>query len=185
MFKIRKASQRIGKFEDRWEPGCWVGSAVRTGEHLVATSRGAFRVSTVMRRPSGQCSSETIIQDITGSLEVPIPGMSGRCIPAHAKQYQQTQSEQAVHLHMQDPDGDPRKAKVHTIDVDEHGPTEQCPGCRAPVNGKYRRFHTDKCRRRFKRNMLQAEKRRRRFEAATERRLNAATKKAMQMHEIN
>ena len=96
MFKIPKTSERTGKFEDRWESGCWVGFVMRTGEHLVATSRGVFRVSTIMRRPADQRWSETMIKEIKGSPEEPIPGMSGRRIPAYTKKYQQEPDEQAV-----------------------------------------------------------------------------------------
>ena len=50
LFKIPTTQQRVGKFEDCWDEGCWVGFVVRTGEHLVATNTGVFRVSTVRRR---------------------------------------------------------------------------------------------------------------------------------------
>ena len=183
MFKIPKTSERTGKFEDRWESGCWVGFVMRTGEHLVATSRGVFRVSTIMRRPADQRWSETMIKEIKGSPEEPIPGMSGRRIPAYTKKYQQEPDEKAVYVPAQEPEVDPRKAKVQKTDVDEHGPTEKCPGCRAHVSGKYRNRHTDECRQRFEKLLHQTEKGRRRFESATERRLNAITKKAMAMQD--
>ena len=109
MFKIPKTSERTGKFEDRWESGCWVGFVMRTGEHLVATSRGVFRVSTIMRRPADQRWSETMIKEIKGSPEEPIPGMSGRRIPAYTKKYQQEPDEKAVYVPAQEPEVDPRK----------------------------------------------------------------------------
>ena len=183
MFKIPKTSERTGKFEDRWESGCWVGFVMRTGEHLVATSIGVFRVSTIMRRPADQRWSETMIKEIKGSPEEPIPGMSGRRIPAYTKKYQQEPDEKAVYVPAQEPEVDPRKAKVQKTDVDEHGPTEKCPGCRAHVSGKYRNRHTDECRQRFEKLLHQTEKGRRRFESATERRLDAITKKAMAMQD--
>ena len=183
MFKIPKTTQRTGKFEDRWESGCWVGFVMRTGEHLIATSGGVFKVSTVMRRPADQRWSETLIKEIKGSPEEPIPGMSGRRILAYAKKYQQEPAEKVAYVPAQDAEVDPRKAKVQTTDVDEHGPTEKCPGCRAHVNGKYRSKHTDECRQRFERILSQTAKGRQRFEAATERRLNAITKKAMEMQD--
>ena len=98
---------------------------MRTGEHLVATSRGVFRVSTIMRRPADQRWSETMIKEIKGSPEEPIPGMSGRRIPAYTKKYQQEPDEKAVYVPAQEPEVDPRKAKVQKTDVDEHGPTEK------------------------------------------------------------
>ena len=64
MFKIPKTTQRTGKFEDRWELGCWVGFAMRMGEHLVATNIVVFRVSIVMKWPADQRWSEAIIEDI-------------------------------------------------------------------------------------------------------------------------
>ena len=137
-----KTSLRTCKFEDRWVSGCWVAFAMRTGEHLVATGMGVFRVSTVMRWPAEQGWSETMIKEIEGSPEEQIPGMSGRRIPAYAKKYQQEPAEKAVYVPAQDPEVDPRKAKVQKTDVDEHGPTEKCLGCRAHVTGKYRARHT-------------------------------------------
>ena len=111
MFKIPKTSERTGKFEDRWKSGCWVGFVVRTGEHLVATSIGVFRVSTIMRRPADQRSSETMIKEIKGSPEEPIPGMSGRRIPAYAKKYQEEPSEKQCTSQHKIPKLTPEKLK--------------------------------------------------------------------------
>ena len=50
LFKIPKGQQKIGDFEDRWEKGVWLGFVMRSGEHLVGTSRGVFRCSHLLRR---------------------------------------------------------------------------------------------------------------------------------------
>ena len=64
MFKTPKTQHMPGDFEDRWELGNWVGFIMRTGEHLVATTRGVFRVSTVMRRASDKIWSAEIMKII-------------------------------------------------------------------------------------------------------------------------
>ena len=50
LFKIPKTQHRAGEFEDRWDMGRLLGFIMRSGEHLVGTANGAFKVSTVMRR---------------------------------------------------------------------------------------------------------------------------------------
>ena len=50
-FRIPETKQMPGKFEARWEEGIYLGFVIRTGEDLVSTEQGVFRVSTVRRRP--------------------------------------------------------------------------------------------------------------------------------------
>ena len=64
LFKIPKTASRIGSFEDRWEAGIWVGFVMRSGEHLVATRKGVFKVSTVIRRPPDKRWSAKMIGEI-------------------------------------------------------------------------------------------------------------------------
>ena len=58
-----------------------------------------------------------------------------------------------------------------------------CPGCKAYKNEKYKAEHTDECKRRFETLLVESVKGKRRFEAATKRRLNAITRKAAEMQE--
>ena len=185
MFKIPKTSQRVGKFEDRWEIGIWVGITMRTGEHLVATSQGVFRVSTIMRRPADQRWSEELVKGMKGTPGEPVPGSSGRRIPAFAIKYKDARPENIAYAPMpaMEEDQDPRRAKIQKEDIETYGPSEKCPGCRAQVAGKYRSKHTDECRSRFEKVLAQDDKGRRRFEAAAARRLNAITKKACELQE--
>ena len=183
LFKIPKTDHRVGKFEDRWEAGCWVGFLTRTGEHLVATGKGVFKVSTVMRRPIDKRWSPTMVSEIVGTPAEPVPGAANRRITAFAKKHRLEPAEKVVYVPMQEPEVEPRRAKVQKTDVDEHGPTEKCPGCRAHTTGKYRAKHTDECRKRFETILSESVRGKRRFEAAAERRLNAITKKACEMQE--
>ena len=89
LFKTPKTKQMPGDFEDRWETGVWVGFVMRSGEHLVATSRGVFRVSTVMRRTADKRWSAELLRNIKGSPKDPVPEAGiGRRIPAFAKKFE-------------------------------------------------------------------------------------------------
>ena len=87
LFKIPKTQHKVGDFEDRWERGVWLGFIMRSGEHLVGTSRGVFRASTVMRRSSDKRWSKQLLKEICGSPANPVPGTPGRRIPAFAKKF--------------------------------------------------------------------------------------------------
>ena len=53
LFKVPKPHHRVGKFEDRWDIGVWVGFLMWTGEHLVVTKnrglQGANARATICR----------------------------------------------------------------------------------------------------------------------------------------
>ena len=144
IFKIPKTSQRVGKFEDRWEIGIWVGITMRTGEHLVATCQGEFRVSAIMRRPADQRWSEELVKSMKGTPEEPLPGSNSRRIPAFANKYKEANLEKIAYAPMPatEEEQDPRRAKIQKEDIETYGPSEKCPGCKAQVAGKYRSKHT-------------------------------------------
>ena len=184
LFKVPKTSARLGGFEDRWESGCWIGFIIRSGEHLVGTADGVYKVSTVMRRAAGSRWSAENVGAIKGTPEYPVPGSTGHHIPAYARKNQGPASETTVFMPAPpEAEPEPRKAHINRSDMMEHGATERCPGCKALKSGKYRAKHTVERRQRFEAILSQTEKGKRRFEAAAERRQDAITKKAMEEQE--
>ena len=51
LFKLPKVPNMPGDFRDRFENGVWVGCTIRSGEHLVATEKGVFKVGSIIRKP--------------------------------------------------------------------------------------------------------------------------------------
>ena len=86
-FRIPETKNLPGKFEPRWEEGVYVGFNIRTGEDLVSTDRGVFRVSTVRRRPVEERWSKELLDGIVGTPAVPVAGVAGRRMPAYAKKF--------------------------------------------------------------------------------------------------
>ena len=104
---------------------------MRSGEHLVATKAGVFRVSTVMRRSPDKRWSADLVRQIGGSPSVPVPGAVGRRIPAFAKKFEDTEGEKVVFARApEETEPDVRVAKIYKENVDEHGATPNCPFCR-------------------------------------------------------
>ena len=183
LFKVPKTHRRVGSFEDRWELGCWLGCVSRSGEQLVGTSQGVYKVSAVMRRPPGERWCTELVQGIKGSPAEPIPGSGSRHITAFAKKAQDETSKDAVYIPAPEPTEEPevRAAKVCKQDVETHGGSERCPGCKALKHGTYRAKNIPECRQRFERILQQYARAKQRFDKAHERRMEGITRKAMAM----
>ena len=124
-----------------------------------------------------------LVRQIGGSPSVPVPGAVGRRIPAFAKKFEDTEGEKVVFARApEETEPDVRVAKIYKENVDEHGATPKCPGCRALSNGsKYRAKHSDECRTRFEALLSETDAGKKRFDAARERRLEGITRKAMEL----
>ena len=159
LFKLPKVPKMPGDFKDRFETGTWVGCTVRSGEHLVATPGGVFKVSSVIRRAEDKRWSSDRLTEIRGSPKEPIPGSGNSRLIAYAK-YKDTGEDRKVEYMPRSVVEEP-EVRVNYIfkrDVEEHGPTEGCPGCRALLNpnSKYRARHTPECRERMDAAMKQS-----------------------------
>ena len=162
-----------GKLESRWEEGVYMGFVIRTGEDLVATENGVFRVSTIRRRPSDERWSKELIDRIVGSPAVPVPALAGRKIPVYAKKFaasdgSREQSEFAAPPPV--PESTVRSWKIYKRDVDDNGITQGCAGCRAiERNASWKAAHTPECRLRFEAILSGSEEGRQRLARADER----------------
>ena len=74
LFKVPKGATKPGKLEEVWEHGVYVGFVIRSGESLIATPDGVFRVSDVRRRPLDARWSTNMLDRIVGTPETPVPG---------------------------------------------------------------------------------------------------------------
>lgn len=179
LFKIPKTEKKLGDFEDRWEQGTWVGFIIRSGEHLVATTTGVFKVSTVMRRIPDKRWSAELLKSIKGSPEEPVPGSASRRIIAFAKKFEDVDGEKVRFAPQQEQGAEVRVAYIYKQDIDEHGPSDRCPGCRAVMSGgKYRAKHTEDCRSRFEKILADTEQGKKRLDAARERKEDEETRRA-------
>ena len=86
LFKIPKTKRRLGDFEDRFEKGLWLGMTIQSGENMVATDDGVYRVGGVIRCAPDQRWSADMVNKIVGTPSQPKPGSETDRIPTFAKQ---------------------------------------------------------------------------------------------------
>ena len=176
LLKIPKTQHALGDFQDRWQQGVWVGFMMRSGEHVVATRTGTFTVSTVMRRAEGKQWSSELLKDIRGSPGEPIPGSGSRKLQAFAKKFEDAKPDERVFMPVPEVEQQVRAAYIYKDDIELHGPTPKCAGCRATLTGKYRAPHTQECRDRFEALLKATESGRRRVARASQRMTEATVK---------
>ena len=88
LFKLPKLPHMPGDFRDRFERGVWVGCLARSGEHLIATDKGVFTVSTLQRCSDDQRWSGDLIRNIKGNPREPVPGSGSGKLHAYSKKRQ-------------------------------------------------------------------------------------------------
>ena len=144
LFKLPTVPNMPGDFRDRFETGIWVGCTIRSGEHLVATERGVYKVSSVIRRAEDKRWSPDLIEKIRGTPKEPVPGSGKSNLVAYSKK-ENLDREKVEYVRREIPDEpEVRPNYIFKKDMEKYGATEGCPGCRALLNpfSKYRAKHT-------------------------------------------
>ena len=180
LFKLPKVMNMPGDFQDRFESGVWLGCTVRSGEHLIGTTRGVYKVSSVMRRAEDKRWSSEMIKGIQGSPMEPVPGSGTSRITAFAKTKERIEGHEVRYAAPPDrEEPEIRTTYIFKRDIEKYGQTEGCPGCRAAMNpaSSFRAKHTQECRNRIEGELKKTEEGRRRVERTDERMNNAVAKK--------
>ena len=183
IFKIPKTKLNPGKFEDRWDIGTYVGFEMRSMESLVATPAGVFKVSDFRRRPLQERWSAEALSAITGSPKQPVPGQSYRRAPAFSKKFASDTARDEAFARQPMPEAPMiRNWKTFKTDVERHGPTDGCPGCRAATLGLRQAPHTPDCRTRMQVLIAETEEGQARLGRAAERATRYTEDEAAERH---
>ena len=152
LFKIPNTRHRVGDFEDRFEKGIWLGMTVQSGENVVGTANGVYRVAGIIRcAPDRRWLSE-MLDKISGTPSEPRPGSGSDKIPTYAKRRDDqpvTQDKFAAPPIAEAPNV--RPAYIYANDVREHGASDGCKACEAALRkGNSTGYtHPASCRLRF------------------------------------
>ena len=118
---------------------------MKTGEHLVGTQKGVFRVSTVMRRPQDRQLSKDLIKAIAGCPREPVPGHSIHRIPAYARTSESEPAPAPSFAAAQRQEPEVRNVHIRKQLVEDVGATTDCRGCKVLMSGRGRAKHSDEC----------------------------------------
>ena len=147
----------------RFQDGIWLGIRLGTEEHVVGNASGVFKARSIRRKPSESRWDPKQIADVMGtpwkpynltesdSLRVSLPEMQEVPLPV-----ERTVAE----------DQSPKMVTIERRDLERLGYTPSCPGCYAARNNRPYRAHTDHCRQRIQRAMMEDPTHKRRVEAA-------------------
>ena len=92
-----------------------------------------------------------MLDRIVGTPETPVPGSTSRRSPAHARKFaKDATSDTPAFTPQEQPEVQVRAFRILKADVEAHGSTPGCAGCRAiRAGGTYKSNHTPECRMRF------------------------------------
>ena len=129
MFKIPKTKTKVGDFEDRFEKGIWLGMIIQSGENMVATSEGVYRVGGVMRCAPDQRWSAEMIGKVVGSPAEPKPGSGSDKIPTYTKHREEQVRDETFQKPHEVAGAPVRPAYIYTNDVINNGASPDCKAC--------------------------------------------------------
>ena len=111
----------------------------------MATPNGVFKVSNIVRKAEDSRWSADRIEQMRGNPKEPVPGSGSSKMVTYAK-YKDDTEDKKVEYAPRSMDAEPevRVNYIYKRDVEEHGATEGCPGCKALLNpfSKYMEKHT-------------------------------------------
>ena len=136
----------LGKFACMWEDGIYLGLRGSSGELIVSDASGVWRTRSVRRRPEQDRWREDGIQLVRW-----VPWATREEDPAvDGERFEVTKlTEQEVVEERTKKEQVPLRFYIKKADLEQHGFSARCPGCKALLRGTARQGHSEDCRRRL------------------------------------
>jgi hypothetical protein len=152
LWKRKPSGGGLGKLAIMWNDGIFLGVKGTTGEFIVGDANGIHRTRTLTRKPEeerwkkGEKGNISMIVGVPWRQSDDDPNRDGEGMDCTAYS-EETRAELEKKLEFQSTQ--PRRFAIRLADVELHGPSDKCPGCRALVGGKSHQGHSEACRKRF------------------------------------
>ena len=167
LWKVRQKS-KMEKLNPRWEYGVFVGVRAASGEIWVATKEGLQAVRSVRRIPVEErwsSGNKDFVRHVPWNKSGEDPEADGDLPQAPEMPAASGATETAAGaaeaprvIFVNTREAAPREFYIKKRDVEAHGHTKGCPGCRTMFQGGTRQAHTAECRERFRGLMKDEEK---------------------------
>ena len=152
-------NQRLNKLSIMWNDAVFLGVRTLSGEVIVGTKEGIWKTRTIMRKPVEERWSketETLVGGVPWKMSAGDEEADGimERIGLGEKMTHEDEEKSADDAKL----AVPRRFLIQKRDLDEHGYTKDCAGCKALLGGRPRQLHSEKCRERMSETMAGAAK---------------------------
>ena len=148
LWKRRPTGGALGKLSCMWEDGVYLGIRGSSGELVVSDSKGVWRTRTVQRKPIEERWREDgheMIKKVPWTDDENPQAEEAEKIEVT----RMTEEEKDAEMQAEVPDRIPYRFHIKKADLEKHGYSTKCPGCRSILKGTSRQGHSEACRERF------------------------------------
>jgi hypothetical protein len=161
LWKRRPIAGALGKLSCLWGDGIFLGIKGSSGEIMVGDTRGVWKTRTARRKPKEErWGSENLklVGGVPWRINDEDPKMDGE--PRNMDMGKSMLPEEARALEEEGElrDTEPRRFRIDKSDLEAHGYTQGCPGCKAILTKSSRQGHNESCRKKFEEAMADTEK---------------------------
>ena len=146
LWKRRADGGALGKFTCLWEDGVYLGLRGSSGELIVGDEKGVWRTRTIQRKPVqtrwGQQEIEKV-RWVPWAKNEDDPEIDGEKMEVTRMTRREVEEEKKPDVKA------PMRFQIKKEDLDKHGFTSRCWGCRAMMKGTTRQAHSEECRKRM------------------------------------
>ena len=145
---LKKSGERQNKMEVRYEYGVYLGTSARTGELYMGTPEGVIQTRSIRRLSEGAQWDGDALEKITGTPWAPINGQRDQPVPIRIPATQVLAGVDVPPNPMAG-EAEVRRVTIRKEDVEKHGATPGCLGCRAIQHNRQHQAHSSDCRARI------------------------------------
>jgi hypothetical protein len=144
----------MNKFDAVWRDGIWLGINGRTDEAIIGATEGVIKARSIKRKPDDEKFIFGELDKVKGLTLAPVPGKEGYGVPTkidielpdHGMRAKDIEEEVIV-----------RRMRITRKNIEDFGMMEGCPGCKAVRLGRMAQTHSEECRNRIEKKLMETE----------------------------
>ena len=155
LWRRRPLGGAMAKMTVLWQEGVFLGVKGRTGEFIIGDAKGVWKTRTLQRTPAGTRwarSNAELVKGVPWKTRDDDDKADGDEMEAIKLDPEEVPADHGRREQF----GDipvPRRVKIGKDDLQMHGYSAKCDGCRAIMAGRPQKPHSEECRRRMERLM--------------------------------
>ena len=153
-----------------WAEGVFLGKKGTSGEYIVGDASGIWTTRTLQRKPAGErwlVKSLEMVGGVPWRVNDEDAAVDGEKMDVGVKIMDESHKER-LRAEVKFKESAPRRVDITKGDLEQHGYTQNCPGCMASLKGVRRQAHNEKCRARMEEALAGSEKLKNRNEKINE-----------------